>query len=774
MQVCTPIESRAKLIIKGGQPARAPELLGIRWKNTANGGTRNIFIEEGLVSFVAIYHKGYKSSGNIKIINRFLPREVGELLVYYLWLVIPFFEKLGAGVTKIFQSSPFLWGNGEKKEHRNWTGPRRRPSNEENREGSHDSESMAAGEFGGIHESEGMAAGESRGTHEGESIAARESRGRGTHESESIAAKTIRAIVNQRNPQAWTSERMRKIMKEASGRLMGVGLNISAWRQIAIAISRRFCKQEDRFESEKGQLEEEVDWDEDNPEGDDPWDLQAGHGSHVAGMIYARELMLRDDVIIGRREKFRRVSHVWHSWLNFLSAHQGVGMKGRGRRGRMQYDEEIEEGQIMRWKQLRRVDIHQELERMLGEDAQFRGLQEPAIRAIMRHESPILAVMGTGVGKSMLFMLPAKSIRTGTTIVITPLVSLQDDLIDRCQRANVSCMKWNPRYGYESKQVIIVTPESAVSKTFDGFLDRMIGLCQLDRIVIDECHTVLDSNDEFRPKMRQMWKLVEKEVQMVFLTATLPPHKEEEFTKIMRVQFEEKNKFRAPTSRKNIEYSVVEYDGEEGDAVQDIIEAKLVEYPAPAKIIIYSSSIANMKKLREQLGCHVYYNAVGDIHDKQEIHRRWKSGDGRVILATNAFGLGIDEPDVRLVVHTGAIYKMSSYGQESGRGGRDGKRCQAIIMVPEGKQEALQQKHDQERHRPAKRLYFDERDERYIEWQKVERFISGERCRRIYLDQEMDGRFDRTRCEDEEERCDVCQQDDKEARDIDRLREEYM
>ena len=78
----------------GGQPARAPELLGMRWKNTAYGGVRNIFIEEGLVAFVATYHKGYRSSGNIKIVHRYLPREVGELLVYYLWLVLPFWEKL--------------------------------------------------------------------------------------------------------------------------------------------------------------------------------------------------------------------------------------------------------------------------------------------------------------------------------------------------------------------------------------------------------------------------------------------------------------------------------------------------------------------------------------------------------------------------------------------------------------------------------------------------------------------------------------------------------
>ena len=78
----------------GGQAARAPELLGIRWQNTEQGGVRNIFIEDGLVAFVTTYHKGYRSSGNIKIIHRYLPREIGELLVYYLWLVRPFHEKL--------------------------------------------------------------------------------------------------------------------------------------------------------------------------------------------------------------------------------------------------------------------------------------------------------------------------------------------------------------------------------------------------------------------------------------------------------------------------------------------------------------------------------------------------------------------------------------------------------------------------------------------------------------------------------------------------------
>ena len=93
----------------GGQPARAPELLGLRWKNTSQGGTRNIFIENGLVAFVTGYHKGYRSSGNIKIIHRYLPREVAELLVYYLWLVLPFHEKVQLAAHQKRCNSAFLW-----------------------------------------------------------------------------------------------------------------------------------------------------------------------------------------------------------------------------------------------------------------------------------------------------------------------------------------------------------------------------------------------------------------------------------------------------------------------------------------------------------------------------------------------------------------------------------------------------------------------------------------------------------------------------------------
>lgn len=710
------------LMMMLSQPPRSSELFGMRWKNTAYGGVRNFLLEEGLVSYVAEYHKGYRSSGSIKIIHRYLPREVGELWVYFVWLVLPGWEKLQFQTTGRDSSSPYLWGDGRKKEHRRWTGPRPKPRK------------SPEPQRGEVEES---------------------------HEGDPARSSWPRPA------RAWTSERGRRILKEAAMRWMGVtDYNISVNRHFMIGASRRYCREERFKEDKKSEWGEEGD--EEESDADDAWDLQAGHGSHIGGMVYARELMEGSDSIISRREKFRRVSHAWHCFLGFPSAHQGVGMSGRAKRKRQADEEEMQEAQLARWKRLRGVDIHAALEQILGSEARFRGLQEPVLRAIMRHQSPILAVMATGEGKTLLFQLPARSAGSGTTVVITPLVSLQEHMVERCQQAGISCVKWDPRQCHSPRQMVIVTPESAVSKTFGTFLGRLQGLHQLDRIVFDECHTVLDSTAEFRPKMRQLGELTERGVQMVYLTATMPPRAEPEFMKIMRIQADEVHMFRSPTSRPNIAYSVVEYEEDELGrgaiaAACQLVEDKLEEYPAPAKIIVYSSRIVTTQEVSRALDCHAYYRDVGDAAVKDEIRKAWERADGRVVVATNAFGLGIDRPDVRVVVHIGPIYQMRNYGQESGRAGRDGQRSEAIILMPAGRQEALQQAHAQaqRRRRPGRfHIAMTAREQQRIEQQKVERFVSGGRCRRIYLDREMDGRMDRSRCEDGEERCDVCREGD--------------
>jgi superfamily II DNA helicase RecQ len=132
------------------------------------------------------------------------------------------------------------------------------------------------------------------------------------------------------------------------------------------------------------------------------------------------------------------------------------------------------------------------------------------------------------------------------------------------------------------------------------------------------------------------------------------------------------------------------------------VDGKLEEYPALAKIIMYSSSIITTQEVSSVLDCHAYYRDVGDTTVKDEIGKAWESADGRVVAATNAFGLGIDRPDLRVVVHIGPIYQLWNYSQESGRAGRGGRRGEALILMPIGKQEALQKVHEQAQRRPGK------------------------------------------------------------------------
>lgn len=264
--------------------------------------------------------------------------------------------------------------------------------------------------------------------------------------------------------------------------------------------------------------------------------------------------------------------------------------------------------------------------------------------------------------------------------------------------------------------------------------------------------------------------MLERGVQMIYLTATLSLADEAEFMDIIKVQIPDDCKFRACTSWPNIAYSVVEHDIKQTEAVCQLVADKLQQYPALAKIIVYSSSIDTIKELGSALNCYTYYANVGSTEEKEQIQRQWGNADRQVVVASNAFGLGIDQPDVRGVIHVRPIYQIQNYGQESGRGGRDGQRCKAIILVKAGRQEALQaQSRQRSVHRAIKPT-----DKAQIEQEKVDRFINKEQCQRIYLDQEMDGRIDRVRCEDREEQCNVCQRDDQAIAEAEALRQAYI
>ena len=406
-------------------------------------------------------------------------------------------------------------------------------------------------------------------------------------------------------------------------------------------------------------------------EGDEDFQArQSGHSKRIEEMMYGNLLCDSPFYTMSEKDSFRKVSSDWHRFLHFKSAWKD-GTTSALTRAEM--EEQYVQEEFERWKKIRRADMRQELKKLLGKNAEFRGVQKFGLEAIMARKARVLIVMRTGGGKSLFFMIPALCSRDGVTIVVVPLNSLREDLQQRCTKAGISCTEWNGKRPSYWSRIVLVTPESAVTKAFGRFIDEKKMMRQLDRIVVDECHVVLDSTREWRPQIRQLIEMTEKGVQVVYLTATLPPKNEPEFYEVMGLKEGDVHRFRDSTTRKNVAYSVVEYTKEEEDEeIRRIVEKKKLQYPAPGQIIVYCKTVKQTQHLAEVLGCSAFYREVGSEEEKRVILHKLTSGKEQVFTATNALGLGIDAPTIRVVIHVGIREKMREYAQESGRAGRDG------------------------------------------------------------------------------------------------------
>lgn len=704
-----------------GQPARSTEILGIRFVNTVNGGVRNILAHNKMMCFVTSYHKNFRSTGQAKVIHRYLPREVGELLVWYLWLALPFWQQVQGIVKQADNRSAFLWSDEVVSRTEKEGETERREREKKEREEGQQAETQQAGE--------------ERAEGEGEDVPETEGFGDWIKERK------------------WTSDRARRIIQRHSERLMGTRLNISAWRHMAIAISNRYLNQAFK---EEGFGDEDDDDIEDNPA-----DLQAGHGTHVAGMIYARELQQGGFGTAARREQFRAISRQWHRFLGFGAEDWGGAGPGMKRR-RDPFDGPREEARFRRFARLNQVDIRGQLRMMMGENAAFRGQQETVIRAIIRGESPIVQITGTGGGKSLSFMLPAFCSREGTTIVIVPLVSLREDLHGRCERSRIESHIWQSRNGNRLAPIVFVTPESAVTKGFRDFVNWLQARQALDRVVVDECHVLLDGDMKFRPQLLELGGVLrELGVQTVFLTATLPPTDEAAFFRVAGLPANRVRMFRSRTTRKNIGYRVEtasaapdKQEEEEDKKVCRIVRQWMDRHDS-GRVIVYAGSIERVERLGEALGCGHYHAKMDTVEGKAMRLRAWIK-EGALVVATNALGLGVDVPDVRLVVHAGMPRRLRDYVQESGRAGRDGSRSEAVVVCRKARH-PRGGNNGQGQAGKAKRGQGKQGREEEPQWEEsVEEFIEGKWCRRQVLDKVMDGWMGRVGCEADEEACDVC------------------
>ncbi|KAJ5863522.1 uncharacterized protein N7529_001349 [Penicillium soppii] len=566
--------------VSGGQPARAPELLSIRHYNTDSGGHRNVFVEDGLVAFVTQYHKGFYSTNDVKVIHRYLPREVGELVVWYLWLVLPFVERLEAYTQKV---------RGEASDAET-TGPRRQ------------------------------------------------------------------AYLWSPDPgtgRQWSSERLREALKrESTIGLNGHAINLHAYRDIAIGISRRFMRPSSIFPNNAQQDSRAETSQEDDEDGinAEQWmghiaDLQAAHSSHVAGMIYGRGITEQPGTTAHRREMFRLSSTDWHRFLGFVSADDGGAESALGLAQPSPWQKEAEMSRTERRWQLAQAAIEPEMQRMIGNTGlRLRGVQAPALAAIQQGQSPVVAVMPTGGGKSLLFMLPAWISPRGVTVVVVPLIALRGDLVHRCRQLGIACVEWESRRPADQASIVLVTPESAITEDFMTFLNRQRLGHRLDRIVIDECHVVLNDQSQFRPAMAQLGRLIVAQAQMIYLTATLPPAAEDQLFRRLRTTREKAHMFRARTHRTNVAYRLWQpnvpsryrngYDWIERPEIVRFIQDRVWRARCAAgRVVIYGPTTKIVEHIAQIVGSEAYHSRV---LDRPGVLARFQAHPTGVVAATSA------------------------------------------------------------------------------------------------------------------------------------------
>jgi superfamily II DNA helicase RecQ len=325
-----------------------------------------------------------------------------------------------------------------------------------------------------------------------------------------------------------------------------------------------------------------------------------------------------------------------------------------------------------------------------------------------------------------------------------PLLALKSDLKDRCVKAGIECVEWDSNYPHEWAQIVLVVPEVAVSAPFQSFLNRQRAMGRLDRVVIDECHIVLESTKGWRTQVLKLRNLVQAETQLVYLTATLKPKEESEFIRLMALPPKEDSYwFRSPTSRPNIAYSVHWYneaEEDEADVLVRLVHEAKVQYPLPGQIIVYCDSVAKTKHYAAMLGAVCFHREAGTTEEKRALLHLLTDGQQQVFVATSALGLGVDRGSIRHVFFLGQIRRLRDLVQQSGRAGRDGAPSKATIIrgavyAPNGKRRIGGRFGDVEA--------------------EVLELIQGDGCIRAVIDREMDG-HERLKCKSGEEACSRC------------------
>ena len=313
----------------------------------------------------------------------------------------------------------------------------------------------------------------------------------------------------------------------------------------------------------------------------------------------------------------------------------------------------------------------------------FRGIQRNIIESIASGRDT-LGLMPTGGGKSITFQVPALA-QEGVCIVITPLIALMKDQVQHLRehgiladaiyadksRSEILQTLDNAIFG--GVKILYVSPERLASDMFQTKLRHI----HVSFITVDEAHCISQWGYDFRPSYLQIASIREMKpgISILALTATATPEVVDDIQE--RLHFKEKNVFKMSFERKNLAYVVREAEDKQGEMIH-ILQS------VGGSAIVYARSRKRTKEMAQLLSQQgitaTFYHAGLDPDVKDQRQKAWQKDEVRVMCATNAFGMGIDKPDVRVVIHIDCPDSLEAYFQEAGRAGRDGQKSYAVLL----------------------------------------------------------------------------------------------